>query len=461
LNDATTKIPKVFRLEKLLERLNGRSAKAIFFKGAAGSFAAKLVGAGLLFFAQVLLARLLGVSQYGIYAYALSWMTVLAIIAKMGFETSLLRFLPEYSVKRQWSLFRGVIRFSFTIVGLVAAGIFIIGHVLLFFLRSHLDANLLLSLRIMLLVLPLFAWTAIRQSCLRGVKRIVHAEVPESILRPLVLAAAAWIFSKSLLSFSAAWAWLCQFIAVFFSFLYGTFLLSKALPDEYKQHASETRRAQWIKVSSPMLLMNSMNIIMAQASIVILGFYQPTTEVALFSASIRIVILATFALLAVNSIAAPLISELYYADKKNVLQSLLRNAAAAIAAITIVAGLFLFFCGRWILGLFGSEFLDAYILLQILLVGFIVKSLAGPASYVLNLTGHQNLTAKAMLIAVIISLLLNFILIPRFGAVGAAMASSITMIIWNVTLLVLNVRIVGINPSLGSLFQSNSNQRAA
>ena len=449
----------VSRSKMLFSYLNGTSAKAVFFKGAAGSFIAKFFGTGLLFGAQVVLARLLGAKQYGIFAYALSWMTVLAILAKMGFETSLLRFLPEYIVKREWSLFRGVVRFSLSVVGIVALFIFLIGNVVLTLLHSRFEIELLHSLRLMLLVLPLFAWTAIRQSCLRALKRVVQAEVPDGIVRPLVLTAAALVAASRLDSFSAQWAWMCQLFAALISFVLGALLLSRALPTEYPRRPSSNMRAKWLKISSPMLLMNSMNILMSQASIVILGLYQPSEEVALFSASVRIVMLATFALLAVNSIAAPLISELYHAGKKKELQSLLKFAAQVIAVTTLLTGAILVFGGRSILGLFGEEFIKAYVLLVILLFGFTVKSLVGPASYLLNLTGHQNATAKAMVIAVTISLTLNFLLIPRWGAFGAALASSVTMIIWNVTLQALNVKIVGIDPSIGSLFKKYSKQR--
>lgn len=427
---------------------------SIFLKGATGSFIAKLIAAGLLFLAQVVLARALGAGHYGVYVYALSWMTILAIFAKMGFETSLLRFLPEYSVKRQWPLFRGIIRFSFSIVGLAAVAIFVVGQLVLSLLRRNLDPELLLSFRIMLFVLPLFAWTAIRQSCLRGLKHVVQAEAPEGLFRPLALIAAVLLLAGRVHALDATWAWAAHLFAVSLSFLYGTVLLVRALPAESRRARPIAKRLFWLQVSAPMLLMNSMNIVMSQASIVILGFFKPAEEVALFSASVRIVTLATFALLAVNSIAAPMISELYYANKKAELQTLLRFSALGIAIVTAIAALALILGGRWILGLFGHEFVGGYLLLVTMLGGFVIKSCAGPASYVLNLTGHQNITARAMTVAAILSLALSFLLIPRWGAFGAALASAVTMAFWNMTLLVLNIKVVGFDPSIGALFRS-------
>jgi len=448
-------------MKTILKKTGSDSTGAVFFKGAVGSFVAKVAGAGLLFTAQVVLARLLGADQYGIYAYVLSWMTILAIVARLGFETSLLRFLPEYRVQRDWPLFRGIIRFSFSAVGVAALALLAAGQLALSMVNFSLSAELLLSLRIMLFTLPLFAWTAIRQSCLRGLRHVVLAELPEGVLRPLALILAAWMIAGQSTHFNAAWAWLCQFIAVALSFAVGTWLLIKALPADSAGHPLKVKPRQWLRISTPMLLMNSMNIVMSQASIVILGFYRPPDQVAVFSAGVRIVLLASFALLAVNSIAAPLISEHFYAKRKNELQVLLRHAAAAIGVVTLIAAFLLTLGGRWILGLFGHEFVGGYTVLLILLAGFVVKSLVGPASYLLNLTGRQNLTAKAMAAAVLTSLALNFALVPKFGALGAALAFSATMIIWNITLLVLNVKIVGINPSIFSLFTKSVEPRAA
>ncbi len=449
-----------WRLAEIAAMIRSDANRSIFVKGAAGSFVAKFFGAGLVFLSQAALARLLGAAQYGVYAYALSWMTVLAIFAKMGFETSLLRFLPEYKVKGQWPLFRGVIRFSFSLVGVVSLFFIVLGQMLLTLLSHRLDAELLLSFRIMLFVLPFFAWTAIRQSCLRGLKHVVLAELPEGVLRPLLLIAVAWLLAGRLAHFDAAWAWVSHLVAVFFAFVFGTVLLVKALPGEHRRARSQWKSRVWIKVSSPMLLMNSMNIILSQSAIVVLGIFKPAEQVAVFSASARIVILATFALLAVNSIAAPMISELFYAGKKRELQSLLRLAALGIAVVTFIAALFILLGGRLILGLFGKEFVDGYAVLLILLMGFMMKSFVGPASYLLNLTGHQNITAKAMAAAVVFAVLLSFVLIPKWGALGAALSSSLTMIVWNGTLLALNLKIVGIDPSLRSVFRKNRHLQA-
>src|SRR6266566_8878941 len=81
-------------------------------RGGAAAFVIYSVGIGLTYCSQLLIARMVGVDIYGVYAYVFAWMTVLAYFSALGFDVALLRFLPAYEVERKWSLFRGVIQYA-------------------------------------------------------------------------------------------------------------------------------------------------------------------------------------------------------------------------------------------------------------------------------------------------------------------------------------------------------------
>src|SRR5690349_4524330 len=63
------------------------------------AFAVFTVGALLSYLAQLVTARLIGPDSYGIYAYVLAWVTLLAYFSTLGFHVSLLRFVPAYQTK--------------------------------------------------------------------------------------------------------------------------------------------------------------------------------------------------------------------------------------------------------------------------------------------------------------------------------------------------------------------------
>jgi O-antigen/teichoic acid export membrane protein len=76
------------------------------------AFATYVVGAVLTYLSQLAIARSAGADSYGIYAYVLAWMTVLAYCSALGFDVSLLRFVPEYSAREAWPLLRGAIEYA-------------------------------------------------------------------------------------------------------------------------------------------------------------------------------------------------------------------------------------------------------------------------------------------------------------------------------------------------------------
>ncbi len=100
----------------VLQRATARLAR-----GAANAFLINIAGTGLAFLSQLLLARVLGVAGYGAYAYVMAWVTVLALLATLGFQTGMLRFVSAYCAREEWPLLRGVLRYAMQRVSLARA----------------------------------------------------------------------------------------------------------------------------------------------------------------------------------------------------------------------------------------------------------------------------------------------------------------------------------------------------
>ena len=76
------------------------------------AFGTYICGAALTYLSQLLIARMVGSTSYGYYAYVLAWMTIMAYVATLGFDVSLLRLIPAYCASGQWNLTRGVLRYA-------------------------------------------------------------------------------------------------------------------------------------------------------------------------------------------------------------------------------------------------------------------------------------------------------------------------------------------------------------
>src|SRR5690242_21640563 len=80
----------------------------LLHRGASGALLVQVGGAGFSLIVNVLLARLVGKSQYGIYAYAMSWVSVLVVLAMLGQSSSVVRFVPIYLHRKDWGTLRGL-----------------------------------------------------------------------------------------------------------------------------------------------------------------------------------------------------------------------------------------------------------------------------------------------------------------------------------------------------------------
>ncbi len=85
-------------------------------RGAATVMGIRIGGAAIALLSQVLLARWMGVFEYGIFAYVWVWVIILGILAPMGFGTSTLRFVPDYRVREKWGRLAGILDASWRMV---------------------------------------------------------------------------------------------------------------------------------------------------------------------------------------------------------------------------------------------------------------------------------------------------------------------------------------------------------
>lgn len=91
---------------------------------------------------------------------------------------------------------------------------------------------------------------------------------------------------------------------------------------------------------------------------------------------------------------------------------------------------FLILFGRFlIVTLFSEEFLSAYTPLLILLIGYSIYSVLVCVGRTLSSVGKVNMVFKISVICAFMNTLLNLILIPRYGLLGASFATSTSLII--------------------------------
>ena len=188
-----------------------------------------------------------------------------------------------------------------------------------------------------------------------------------------------------------------------------------------------------LSLSLPMLMTTSMSFIIGKSGVIILGMFRSEAELGYYSIAATMASLTAFVLHAINSMSAAKFSELYHSNKIDEVFHVARKSAKLIFWTTTPMLLCLVIFGTPIISLlYGQSYSVAYPALLLLALGQFVNSVSGSTGMFMNMTGHQTTLRNVMASAAVINLILNLLLTPSYGMIGAAIAGMISMAFWNI-----------------------------
>lgn len=441
-------------------------------RGALMALAVQVAGAGLTYLSQVALARWMGVSQFGFYAYLMAWTTVLALVAGLGFPISVLRFIPEYQARADLRRLRGLVhtsRRATLAAGLALAGLGI-GAALAVTGRTTPAIVLAAAL------VPLGALINLDSAIARAGGGVIRAFGPNLVARPaLVLlgAAGVWLAGARLGAAGGLAVTLGAFALVALTQwrFAGQFAPagqpgSTDSPERrtwlHRESTASLRQERriWLRVSWPLLLVAGFQIALSQTDLLIVGSVRGVRDAAFYLAAARTAMLVGFLLVALNAVTAPLFSELEARGDRPGLQRLVAVSAQWIFWPTLALACGLAALAPSVLGLFGPRFAVARWALIVLLAGQLVNAGCGAVGYLLSMTGHQNDTARVYGIVSAFNLALCYAGVRLFGLVGAACATTFSLIAWNLWLHRLTVKRLGIQASVFAFVLTRRQERS-
>ena len=403
---------------------------------ALGSFALKATNALVGFLTTVLLARMLGAQGYGIYAYALSLITLLALPVAAGLPKLLIRETSQGLAQGRPDLVRGAWQWSGRVVALLSLVVIGAGGPLLITWQGGLASPSGQTMAWALVLVPLMALGNLRGAALRGLKRVVLGQLPEFAFRPglfLLLVGGLALWNPKALS--PPTAMMLRSAASLLAFLVGAWLLWVHTPDAIRHAQSTVQTREWLVSSLMFALLAGFGVLNRQISTVLLGLFTAPEAVGRFRVAVQVSTLAAFGLHAVNTVVGPRFAEFWVRGEKARLQRLVtRSAQVVLLFNAFITGMFVLAGRPFFHVVFGQEFDASYGPLLILLVGQTVNSAVGSVAQLLNMTGHEQDVVMTMALAVPLNFILCLVLIPSWSIQGAAMANAVSMIFWNVLL---------------------------
>lgn len=429
-------------------RLKGTGVGAVLVRGAALFFVVQVVGTGLGFVLNVVLARSLGAEGYGHYSYALTWLLVLLLPAKLGLDGAALRFVPLYVVREEWGLLSGFLRTGTVAIAVSSTITMLAILVFVCILGGVSDSGLRATLFAGLAMLPIHALAMFGSSALRGLKQVLSSQIPLTILYPGVTLAGVGLLALLPIQTTGATAMAVTCAAAVLCLGATAWSLRASMPIAVGMAAAKQRTEEWWLTSGPMLGMGLLQVSVAKTSILVLGIVAGTTEAGIYSAADRLATLLQFTLIAINSWAAPMIAELFGERRIPELQRMIHVAVRGLMVVSIPLAAGLVALGEPALSLFGAEFSRGYWVLVILCGGQLVSALAGPVGFLMTMTGHQGEAMWVEGVVASVNIALTIVLVRRMGIEGAAVATAVAMALRNVWMGILAWRRIGIRATV-------------
>jgi O-antigen/teichoic acid export membrane protein len=400
----------------------------------------------LSFVAVVVLARLLGASGYGAYAFSIAWAGVLGVPAVMGFDRLIVREVVTNITERRWSVVRGLLRRSNLLVFLVSTSLALCAAVAgLALLHEPVKDTFAIGM----ILVPLTAMTLLRQASLQGLGRPALSQLPELFVKPVALIAtlvAIWLLvgtgltPRTTMSVNVAVSGL--------AFGVGAFLLYRNLPRLLKTTSPEFYTRRWISAAVPMMAVSGIWIVNGYVGTVLLGLLVDAPSAGIFAVANRGADLVLIVLVAVNIPLAPRLARLHATGDREGLQRLVSRASqwTLLASLPLAVGLFVL--RDVYLGLFGAGFGAGGLALAILIVGQLFNVAAGPVGILLLMTGLGKRAALGVACGTVLNIAVNATLDPVIGVTGAAIGAVTSLVCWNLMLVAFSIRCLGVYPTV-------------
>lgn len=376
-----------------------------------------------------MLSNLFGAAEVGYFALSISVIQMLSIIARSGLEIGMFKEI-SYS-KNTVSGLRALQIKSVLYLGVFSVLLLSLANLLkqvLFefaFASEELGAYVL----IFLMALPFYTLMFFNGEIHRAKKRYALFAIFQNFGMYFLLSAfmlfqliyniknfdmLVWYFIISLVVLSAL------------SFI-GTFNHSQ------REESRENKNFSTLFASSiPIGVSTICFFLMSYLDGLVLGQFYSENEVGTYAIAFKIALLGSFVLISINSALGPRITELSALGKEDQLFVELKKTTKMGFWATIPFVIITLIFPEFILGIFGDEFKTAVIPLIILVIGQVINTVNGPTGIVLQLTGHQKAFKNIILLSTGINIFLNYLLIPKYGLLGAAIVNSLSLIIWNI-----------------------------
>ncbi len=400
---------------------------------------------------RIIIARYFGAEVYGLFSLSIVIIGWFVAFSSLGFTEGLVKYLSFYRGKNEISKIRYLVKFSSKILFFSTLIIAIISFLFSDFISTTIFHNQDLSffLKVFSIMIPFWIFASYYVAIIKAFEKIKQQSIIEQIIQNF-----AKVFCLVMLIFLGF-----NTNAVVFSYFFGILIMLWVayfyckikipkifLNENLNSKTKKILSRSFISYSWPVMFFGVMSSLFYWIDSLVIGFFKSATEVGFYNVAVPIASLIAFAPELFIHLFFPLINREFSQKNLGFIKEISKQIAKWIFMINFpIFLLMIFFPGAIINVLFGPEYLIAENALRFLLVGALVSSVFIISNNLISMVGKSRVLLYDIIIVSIINIMLNILLVPKpvilgidnqFGINGAAIATMISVLIFNTLFIV-------------------------
>jgi len=380
---------------------------------------------------SLIITRNVDAEFFGLFVLSMRIVRYLVLLSLFGFQTGSMKFISQFFAVSDHSRVKSVVYLTQKIVLGLSLGLSTIVFIFSPYISTHLFHKPGLSnvLRMMLVIVPFAAMSGVFIMSLRGLKLIKHQVLISKIIEPASRFVCLIIFFYlSNKTFGIVWTQII--IAIITTLLAGYFLYSKYLKF-HKKTKLVSVRTELLRFTLPLYLNTFLNQTREMFPMYLMGVFLPAGEIGVYHIAVKVSTLIGISLLSLNMILGPTISSLYARNEKAILEKLLKIATKWIFTISLALFCIIIIYAEPLLSIFGTEYVKGKNILLILVSAHLYSVLAGSNGQIIIMSGRSKLAMFNSIISFVCVGILAYILVPKYGSVGAAISLGVNTVMQN------------------------------
>lgn len=390
---------------------------------------------------RIIVGRLLAVDAYGDVSIGIALLSIGVTLSLVGFSQGVPRYMARYDSRIDQ---RGVWLTGLAIAGgtaLVVTAILYVnaGTVAALFFEDVASEQMI---RLFVLAIPLVVGLEIGIGAIRGLENTVYKLLVQDLIYPIVrIGLLVLLLGVGFELTAPAYAYLA---AAGGSMLLAHVFLGRLIPLVGR---FRTAARDLLTFSAPLVLATIFASLLTKVDTFMLGYFRTSFEVGLYNAAYPLAQGMLVVLGAFGFLYLPLASRLDADGERAEVDAIYKVTTKWIYIVTFPAMLaFVAFPADVLEIFFGADYRPGALALVILSLGFFTNAAYGRNRETLSALGYPRYILAGNLLALAVNVVLNLLLIPRYGIAGAAVTSALSFLLFNVLVYLILDRKFGISP---------------